>query len=159
MPADLRIKGAHQLGDLAKRLKAEGEAGKGLRKELLREIRAGAKPLVTDARAAILAMPAKGPESTGLRARIAKQIKVRVRLAGKRTGVRISIGQVPDGYYLPRRINKGSWKHPVHGDQETWVEQSGKKGWFDNTLTKGAPKVRVRLLTAMRNVANRIEKG
>ena len=153
----LQLKGADQLGDLAKRLKAEGESGKGLRRELLKEIRAAAKPLAEDAKAAVKGLPTKPPEDTGLRRRVAALVKVRTRTSGRRVGVRITVGKL-DGTNLPRRLNKGSWRHPVHGT-DTWVTQTIQSGWFDKTLRRGAPRVRVRVRAAMKRTANRIARG
>jgi hypothetical protein len=151
---DVRITGANQLHDLGKRLKAEGEAGKGLRKELLKEIRAEAKPMAAAAKAEILAMPTHGSKHTGLRSKIAGKVRVRTRLSGRMVGVKIAVGQV-DGTYLPRRINKGSWRHPVHGT-DVWVEQEGHKGWFDDTLRKKARDAQRGIQRAMERVADRI---
>lgn len=154
--ADLRIKGAEQLGDLAKRLRAQGEAGKGLRRELLREIRSAAKPLAEEAKRAALAIPAKPPEDTGLRKRVARLVRVRTRTTGQRVGVRIAVGKL-DGTNLPRRLNRGSWRHPVHGT-DRWVVQTVPPGWFDKTLRRGAPRVRIRVVAAMRRTARKIAR-
>lgn len=154
---NLQIKGAEQLGDLARRLKAEGEAGKGMRRELLKEIRAAAKPLAEDAKSAVKSLSAKPPEDTGLRRRVAAGVKVRTRTSGKNVGVRIVAGKL-DGTNLPRRLNKGSWRHPVFGS-DTWVTQTIQPGWFDETIRRGAPRVRVRVRAVMRRTATRITRG
>lgn len=65
---DVRITGAEQLGSLAKRLKDAGE-GKALRKELLKAIRAGAKPALADTRKAIRAIPITGARGGGRKQR------------------------------------------------------------------------------------------
>lgn len=153
----MQIKGANQLGDLAKRLKAEGEGGKGLRKEMLRELRAAAKPLADDAKTAVKGLPTKPPEDTGLRRRTAGLVKVRTRTSGRRVGVRITVGKL-DGTNLPRRMNKGTWRHPVHGS-DTWVTQTIKPGWFDDTMRAGSAKVRFRARQVLKNTANRIARG
>ncbi|MER7063957.1 hypothetical protein, partial [Streptomyces albidoflavus] len=62
---DVRVEGAHQLGDLAKRLKAAGDGGKKLRKELLKAVRAGAKPALADTRAAVKTIPVTGTRGGG----------------------------------------------------------------------------------------------
>lgn len=153
----LQIKGADQLGDLAKRLKAQGESGKGLRREMLKEIRAAAKPLASDVQSAVKGLPAKPPEDTGLRRRVASLVKIRTRTSGSRVGVRIVVGKL-DGTNLPRRLNKGSWRHPVHGS-DTWVTQTIKPGWFDQTLRRGAPKVRYRVRAVLKTTARKIARG
>lgn len=156
---NVEIRGAEQLGELAKRLKAEGEAGKGLRRELLKEIRSAAKPLAEAAKSAVKALPTKPPEDTGLRRRIAAGVKVRTRTAGKQVGVRITAGKLDaNDANLPRRLNKGSWRHPVFGS-DTWVTQTIQPGWFDKTLRRGGPRVRLQVKAAMKRTANRIARG
>jgi len=154
---NLQIKGADQLGDLAKRLKAEGESGKGLRREMLKELRAAAKPLAADAQAAVKSLPTKPPEDSGLRRRIAALVKVRIRTSGRSSGVRISVGKL-DGTNLPRRLNRGVWRHPVFGS-DTWVTQTIQPGWFDKTIRRGAPKVRLRVRAVLKRTVNRIARG
>lgn len=155
---DFRVTGADQLGALARRIRAEGDAGKGLRRELLRELRAAAVPARDAAREAILAWETKPPDDRGLRREIARNIRVRVRLSGKRIGVRVSVGKV-DGTNLPRRINKGVWRHPVFGNPDVWVTQAGDRGWFDRTERQQTPAVRRRLSRAMQRVSRRITSG
>lgn len=151
---DLRITGADKLGDLAKRLKAQGETGKGLRRDLLRELRVEAKPAAEAAKQAILGWDTKPPEDTGLRRKIAAGIKVRVRLTGRNPTVRISVGKI-DGTNLPQRINKGAWRHPVFGT-DTWVVQRGDTGWFDRTLRLQSRRVGRGVREVMARTAKKI---
>lgn len=66
---DVRITGAEQLATLAKRLKDAGDGGKKLRKELLKAIRAGAKPALADTRKAVKNIPVTGSRGGGRRQR------------------------------------------------------------------------------------------
>lgn len=69
MPDDVRITGAEQLATLSKRLKAAGLVGKKLRKELLKAVRAGAKPALADTRAAVKSIPVTGARGGGRKQR------------------------------------------------------------------------------------------
>lgn len=70
---DVRIEGANQLGALAKRLKNAGDGGRALRKELLKAVRAGAKPALADTRAAVKTIPVTGARGGGRARREKKQ--------------------------------------------------------------------------------------
>lgn len=72
---DVRIQGADQLGALAKRLKAAGDEGKQLRKELLKAVRSGAKPALADTRSAVRSIPVTGVRGGGRAKREKKQFR------------------------------------------------------------------------------------
>lgn len=156
MPVDLKVTGAAELAALARRLKEQGQSGKLMRRDLLREIRKEARPAADDAKASIQRWSTP-PEDRGLRQKIAAGIRVRTRLTGKRVGVRITVSKV-DGTNLPRRINKGYWRHPVFGT-DRWVVQSGKPGWFDSAIQAHARQVRRGVQRAMKRTAERIARG
>lgn len=116
----MRVEGAGQLRDLGKRLRAAGEGGKQLRRDLLAGIRETAKgPLVDELKASALArLPARG----GLAAYAAKQLKVavRTRLSGQQVGV--TVLAAIKGMDLPK-LETGKLRHPVFG-RGTWVDQT-----------------------------------
>ncbi len=154
---DVKIRGAGQLADLAKRMKAEGETGKGFRKELLKEIRAEGKPAVAEAKRAVQALPTDPADTRGLRRGVARGVRLRTRLTGQKVGVRISVSRF-EGTNLPRLLNKGTWRHPVFGTT-TYVTQTIQPGWFDETLTRFGPQVRAGVLRAMKRTADRLTRG
>jgi hypothetical protein len=129
----------HDTGDLKAAAKALKQAanGKELGKQLRRELREVAKPMVPKVRAAWLAAPSQG-HGTSTRARrgqpslrrlLAKATRVEVRTAGKHAGVRVRTDgrRMPSGMKaLPgyaEGIRRRPWRHPVFGDRETWVDQ------------------------------------
>jgi hypothetical protein len=137
------IRDTGDLKAVAKALKQVAD-GKELRKQLTRELRDVARPLVPKVRAAWLAAPSKGlsgrktyNSATGrvsgrgptLRSLLAKATRSEVRLTGKQAGVRIRTDgrKMPDGMKsLPgyaEGIRRRPWRHPVYGDRETWVSQ------------------------------------
>jgi len=139
---ELRILGAHQLADLSKRLRAEGEAGKGFRRDLYRGIQRSTKePKAQTVRVAATTLPRRG----GLAAEVAKaKLSTRTRGGGKNVGVQI----VAKGRYI-RSTDRGF----IRGTQPV------APGWFTETLQDSAPAVRREILDAMRDVANRIARG
>jgi hypothetical protein len=84
---EVRVTGANQLRDLARDLKAAGETGRGLRRDLLAAMRAAEKPLIDAARESARDTL---PKSGGLNEWTANSyIKAQNRLTGKGVGVRI----------------------------------------------------------------------
>jgi hypothetical protein len=150
---NMRIEGADQLGDLAKRLKQAGD--KELRKELLRGIQKAGKPLKAAAKEAALdGLPSSG----GLNAYVAAgQFAVRTRSGGRNPGIRL-VGK-KKGHDI-RATDKGRLRHPVWG-HDWWVTQDIKPGWWTDTMTSDhvlAP-VRRDVLDAMQAVAAKIARG
>ncbi len=147
----LSIKGAEQLGALAKRMRAEGEAGKGLKRELTSSITLATKPLRAKAK---MEAQARLPQSGGLAAVVSKaSITSRVR-TGRDPGVIIQArGDAA------RSTDRGFVRHPVFGNREVWVTTKVDPGWFTDTMRAGAPVVRKAVLIGMRRVSVRIQKG
>lgn len=148
MSAEFEIHGADQFLRLSKALKAAGRTG--LRKELDKGLRDAAKPLIKDVRAAARRdLPKRG----GLNEVVARgKIETRVRTGQATAGVWIvGKGQGLSG------TNRGTVRHPVFGNREKrFVDQKVSGGWFDETLTKGAPTVRPFLEQALEAVAQKI---
>lgn len=146
---DLTIKGADDLGDLARRLRAAGESGKGLKRELYRGMNRATKPLRADAQKSAAT---RLPQSGGLAARVARErFSTRIR-TGRDPGVSI-VGKTS----AAATTDRGFVVHPVFGRGR--VRQAVEPGWFTDTLSAGAPLVRKELIDAMENVADQIEKG
>jgi hypothetical protein len=184
---DVRITGAEQLGSLAKRLKDAGPDGKKLRKELLKAIRAGAKPALADTRKAVKTIPVTGARGGGRKAREEHQFdhsrgdedKRRAR-ARRGAGLRDTVARalrltVKTGSRAPRvRFEVDASKMPE--DQRTlprhlnsirgWRHPTfghdpwvAQKGqpWFQVTIRKHLPAMRARILKAMDDIAAKIE--
>lgn len=162
MPVELTIE-QRAFQEVSRRLMAEA-TGKRLRRDLGKELRKAAQPIVMDARTNILGMPssARGARIP-LRATIAREVKVQTRWSGRNTGVRIRVGKrkMPRGFRnAPKRLNSGrGWRHPVFGDLETWVQQSGRPSWFHDATRSHRPEVRRAVLRAMNAAVERIAKG
>jgi hypothetical protein len=80
----------------------------------------------------------------GLRSTIAASIQTKISYSGVRTGVRIRVDNARLGRAarnLPERIDEGTWRHPVMGNRDVWVAQTGQRGWFTTTAERHAPQV------------------
>ena len=153
MVGDISVRGANQLADLAKDLKAAGY--KELRRELYRGISRAMKPLAEEARkSARENLPRRG----GLNEVVASsRFTARSRMAGRNPGVRL-VG-AKKGHDLSA-IDRGRLRHPVFGN-DWWVTQIIEPGWFTDGLSDSvvvAP-VRKEILRAMDDVARRLARG
>ena len=145
MTDGISVSGADDFYRLSKALKNAGKVE--LRKQLNKQLREAAKPLVQDARdAARRELPQKG----GLAAQVAKSpIRVQVRTGARTAGVRIT-GR---GQGL-RGADRGRLRHPVFGNRDRWVTQDVKPGWFTGTMEREAPKVKPAIDQAIQDVAD-----
>lgn len=151
MADDVRVSGANELAALTRRLKEAGEGG--LKRDMLRGIRQGAKPLIEAARQSALDnLPQRG----GLAQQVAEtHFAVRTRTSGGNPGVRI-VG--PSTRHL-KDMDRGKLRHPVFGHDDRWVTQAIKPGWWTDALNAHAPEVRVALIAVLDETARRIEHG
>ncbi|MCK2242144.1 MULTISPECIES: hypothetical protein [unclassified Crossiella] len=89
---------------------------------------------------------AKAQAGSGLRASVSRAIRTHIRASGRPTAaVRIKVERnlmPPDQRKLPGHMEKGSWRHPVFGNQQNWVAQTSTPNWFKGTLRKHGPAVR-----------------
>lgn len=147
-----RIEGADQLRGLARSLKAAGDPGKGLRRELLAEIRKTAKgPLLDELKAAALS---KLPSRGGLASYAAKNLKVtvRTRLSGQQAGV--TVLAAVKNMDLPK-LETGKLRHPVYG-RGTWVSQSIPPRIFEAAAEQVAEEVAKQVLAVVDDVTRKV---
>jgi hypothetical protein len=176
--ADAEVTGSGVTGMklLAARLK---EADPKLKRELRRNFRAAAAPLVEDVKNSILAMPSH--HAGQLREEVAGTVVLRTSFSS--AGVRVNIdslgARMPPGKgTLPHHLDSDKgWNHPVYPrgprftlrrsrDRKyrhlkehlkplvkqgawTWVHQEGKPGWFERPITDGAREFRNAALAAI----------
>lgn len=169
-PAEMRL--------LARKLQ---HAPPGLKRDLRRNMRAVAGPVVADVRASILSMPSHHDGT--LRGEIARTVSSSVGIT--KNGVRLDIvssgRKMPAGKgNLPRDTNAAHWNHPVYGRQMpekiataarrifgpgkgrghgrgwTWVRQTGKPHWFEAPIAASARDVRRAVEKAAQQTARRL---
>ncbi|QTD96966.1 hypothetical protein [Streptomyces cyanogenus] len=126
-----------------------------LKKRFRKELRAVAKPLVPLVRESIRNIPSKrGYSPEGLRAQMAKAVRVEVRTTGKDANVSIRV----DGRKMPTHMRslpsmaegKKRWRHPVFGNREVWVTQTSRPYFYKVVRPAGA---------ASRRAVNRVLDG
>lgn len=158
---DFEVRGGADLARIVKELRSVSAGyGAEIRRRMLREIRAEAKPLVPQVRRAILSIPTKGEGSTGLRRRMAKAVTLAVRLSGRDAGVTIRVDgrKMPAGQKnLPAYMegSKRPWRHPVFGNRDTWVAQPSHPYFFKIVRPFGA-RARRGVLRALDSISRDI---
>jgi len=159
-PADITVD-TTQLEHFVRILSAEADPKK-LRRELAKELRGALDPAVQTARSSIQAMghTSQDHPSPALRPTIARGIRAEVRLTGRSTGARVKVKRTPGvrGFAnAPKLTNRDSWRHPVHG-RDTWVEQRGKPGWFDDPMQANKAQYQAAVMRVMNAWAARIAR-
>jgi hypothetical protein len=161
------------LRKVAKNLRA---TGKGATREMTKALRDAVKPVERDVKAAARGLPAKGPDSTGLRAQIAKATGTQVRTTGRSAGVKVRVAKkrmggeriitkggrtrlVGDQKNLPQRMNRGQWRHPVYGTDRWVTQRFAKPHWFDNVNRAAAPMVRRRVKKVLDDIEKKLAKS
>jgi hypothetical protein len=163
------------LVDLAIAIKYEQD-GAVMRRDLLRNLRAAVKPAVEEAKASIMALPVGGlrQHSDGkwhlgtkkqpggsIRSAIRKQVTTEISLSPRSAKVKVKVRK----RNMPRNFKNapkafqlaGGWRHPVF-DQDRWVAQIGKPGWFDVPLRSHRARYKAAVEAAMRQTADRIAR-
>lgn len=155
------VAGLQQYKDLQRRLRAAAD-GKELQKEFKSEIGQAAIPAMADVRASVRAVDvqstAGGGGSTGLRARIAAAVAVKVIPSGVRIWVNGRKVDPKYGRSLTRLMNDTNgrpWIHPLFGNNESQHVQKGRD-YFATAIRPHAPQFREAVLEAMAKIAKKI---
>ena len=132
-PLEIRID-AREFGALLRDAKAfDADLSRRLRKS----IREAAKPAVDDVKSAVQSIPAK--RDRGVRRGIAAGVGLRINSGSSKGGavtIAASGNRVPGPHRaMVRLLNKPSWRHPVFGDKQHWVTQSGRPYFGSVILT------------------------
>lgn len=136
--------------------------GKELERDFVERLEAAVTPAAEAAKSSILSMSSSGSTTDGIsiRAAVASQVAVQVRLGGRSPGVSIKAGKtgMPRGFAnAPKRLNsRKGWRHQVYGNPDVWVTQLGKPGWFDDTIQRRRAAATKAAKKAMDNMAQRI---
>lgn len=140
--------GSRNLAELAVKLKAAGDGG--LRVQLLRGLRNGAKPLIPAVREAARAQL---PKSGGLNEQVASQrVSVRNSLSPRTASVRL-VTTAPD----TQQTDQGFVRHPTFGrrGKGQWKRQPlpAATGWWTKTLERETPKVTAELMKVIKETS------
>lgn len=133
------------------------------RREMRSNLRAAANKAADAARNTVRGLPAK--KVTGLREMLADSLKVTIS-SGRETssgvkgeGVRVIAdkGRLPGNKQAMEKASMAkSFRHPVFGTRDTWVEQSGHN-WFYAPLRGGRDEYKQAIVEAIKTASKAID--
>lgn len=154
---DIRLE-SKDLDRLAKDLKALGDSGKIIRRDMAKGLRAAAKPLVPALQSEVMKIKSKGltPSASAranrqgktLRATMRKSVTIKVRTTGKQSAnvqVFMNPKKMPDGMkslpaYFEMKPGYTRLRHPTFGNKERWSQQTVPNiGYFTRTVRPALP--------------------
>ncbi len=159
---DLRITGADQLAAVGRDLKLAGSETVGLRRSLLKNLRAAAKPVQDEVKRNAFAIPATGMKSTGLRTALMRATHTTVSMSVKGATVKVVTDskRMPPGQTGMAENMEGPkpFRHPVYGNRAVWVTQQSHpySAPAANTAENAAT---IAAVAAVEETAARIELG
>jgi len=150
-----------ELKQFARLLQAEADP-KRLRRELAKELRGALAPAVVEAKGAVTSLPhsSSSRATPALGPSIARQIRAEVRLSGRSTGARVKarkLRNVRDFPNAPKLTNRDHWRRRVFGS-DTWTTQTGKPGWFDDSMRGREHQYRAAVMSVINAWAARIAR-
>lgn len=139
--------------DVKNLLRVMRASGRDLRRDMGKEIRRVAQPVIDDMRSEVSGMslpvvssgkePYRGPTGGGgITGRIAAATKVSITTGGVR--IKVNNGSLGNARKLPAYIDAGkTWRHPVMGNRKAWVSQTAASdGWFTKTGIRHHPQIK-----------------
>jgi hypothetical protein len=151
------VRGGESLRRVSRELRAVG-AGKEIKKQLSKEIRAAARPLVPLVRASISSIPS-GHDGT-LRKAMAKATRLDIKTVGKNAQVAVRVDgrkMPPHQGSLPAYMEgtKPRWRHPLYGNRKKWFGQPPHP-YFYRVVKPAGIRARVGVYRALDNVSKQI---
>jgi hypothetical protein len=141
---------------VARALQAES-SGLEWRRDMSSDLQEALRPAVAAVRSALMSHGGgSGHEGQPLRAAIASKVQV-VALRSGATIIAGKQGMPRDFSNAPKRFNSRSFRRRVYGSN-TFVTQVGAPGWFDDTLARMHPRLRIAALNALEGRARRISR-
>lgn len=155
MADDVELRGLDDLVRATKALKAAGEEGKGLRRELYRDLNRATKSVRQQMKEAVGdALPSGG----GLAADVQKNTRFSTvtSTSSRNLGVRI---RARSKRSIRRMNNTGTLRHPVFGNRGVWVTQTVPKGFLDDPFEKAKPQLKRAVMQSIASVSSQIDRS
>lgn len=152
--ADFEVTGTQQFVSLAKALNAQGSAGKGLKRELMAEIKAAAKPMENEVRRDL---PAYLPNRYA--AVLAASLVVRPSQSTRGSGAGLKLTGYAKGKGRRRQVNAiegGILRHPVFGNRKVWIAQKVRPGFWSIPMERSRDKPAVAIRRAVQNAIRKL---
>lgn len=152
--ADFEVRGTEQFVQLARALNAQGSAGKGLKRELMAEIKTAAKPMENEVRRDL-------PQYLPKRYARVLAANLVVRPSQKTTGnsAGLKLTGYAKGQSRRRQVNPidaGILRHPVFGNRKVWIAQRVKAGFWSIPMERSRDKPAVAIRRAIQNAIRKL---
>ena len=137
---------------------ATRDADRVLYRQLRAALRDAGKPIVSDVKRAIAAIPSSGRYHSGVRAALIAGTRVSISASQRSAGIKIvtSPSRLPAGKKpLAKAMNKPAFRHPVFGGG--WAVQSGNP-YFDQVISRHVADVHREVARAMEHTAEQIAR-
>lgn len=134
------------------------EDAKALKRDFGTQLKQAVDPALPVIASELMAMGGSIPVSPPLRMAVLSGLSTKVRYSGPAPGVRVAISRkgMPRGFDdAARKINQGSWSHPLWGRADS-VVQTGAEDFFDRPLQDRKAEMRRAVEQAIENMAERI---
>lgn len=154
MAGDLEITGTEQFVALAKRLNAQGKAGRGLWKELNAQMANAAQPMTAVVKRHL---PDYLPD--GYASVLRPALTVRVSRSTKGASAGLKLVGTAKGMKKRRHvkvINDGTLRHPVYGNPAAWVNQRVRPGFWTQPLNTAREIPATEIRRAIQNTIRKL---
>lgn len=152
---DLEITGTEQFVAMAKRLNAQGKAGRGLWNELNRQMREAAKPM-TD----VVIRHLNDYLPSGYAPVMRRALTVRVSRSTKGAAAGLKLVGTAKGMKKKRHvrvINDGTLRHPVYDNPDAWVDQRVRPGFWSTPLSTAREIPATQIRRAIQNTIKKLD--
>lgn len=130
---------------------------KSLGDKFRREVREAAYRLAERAQAEVMRIPATTGQHSGLRARVARGVGVKI--TGSGVDITTSMNE-RDETNLPAYLDQQTgWRHPVFGNRHVWVRQDTGGSWFRATIESGRDDIEDNLSEIMDDAARTVSRA
>lgn len=146
---------AIEAGEITRLLTGAKEFDKALVRGIRRNLRTAAKPAVDAVRSEVRSIPTKGIRSNGVRDAVAQGVGLRISAAKSGGSVTISASprRLPaNRKAMARLLNTPSWRHPVFGNRDEWVEQTSRP-YFGSVIYRYRDELRAAVEDALNDAA------
>lgn len=136
------------------------KAGKQIKRDVGKRLRAMMQPMVNKRKAAVLRLPSHGHTGAGMRQAVARQIKATTRWSGKSGGVSIvqRARSMPRNFNMAgRAFNRAEGWNPRSLGGEVVHQQMRPVEWFDSQADGGdTRRARHEIVAALEDTAGRL---
>jgi len=137
--------------------RALAEVDKSLQSKFDHQVRSIGEKLASRARAEVMKIPVHTSQHSGLRARVAHGVGVKI--TGHGVDITTSMND-KDEINLPAYLDQqDGWRHPVYGNRHVWVRQTTGGSWFRATIESGRPDIEDALHHVMEDGAQQISRA